>query len=212
MSDVNHDWESPINGDDFHRTSASDRCSESTLWILRTIRTLTKRFLHAHFKEGTSLINNVPAGELYRQLLDMPSSSTPFLPTSDDNIYECVRIIAILFATAIVNSVPLSVAINVAAPRMYETPNPIQALIKALKKSGTTDCWGPGMTGNFLWVCKIGCAATENGSIPFKWLYLEQARAAIFALRNRQYKDLLVACETVLNVQEILRWPATPAA
>ena len=61
------------------------------------------------------------------------------------------------------------------------------------------------MTGNFLWVCKTGCAAAVNGSVLFKWLYLEQARASVHALRGRRYKELLEACETVLKVQEGLR-------
>lgn len=208
LSPIN--WESPINGDEFVRTASNDKCSESSLWILRSMRTLTKRFLHARFKEETSLINNGPAAEMYNNLLKMPSSSVPFLPTTDDYVYECIRIIAIFWATAIVHNVPLSIAVSVAAARMTGTPQPVDALVRALKKSGTTDCWGYGMIGNFMWVCKTGCAAVSSGSIPFKWLYLEQARAVIHGLRNRLYRELLEACETVLQVQEGLRLPTTP--
>ena len=204
-------WESPINGDDFKRTALNVRCSESTLWILRTMRTLKKRFLQARFRDDESLINNVTARSIYNNLLEMPSSSIPYLPTSDDFVYECIRITAILWATSFVYNVPMSVATSIAGQRMPDTPDPVEALVKALKKSGTNDCWGHGMMGNFLWVCKTGCIVAPNGSVPFKWVYLEQARAAVLGLRYRLYRPLLVACETVLQLQDGLRMPTQEA-
>lgn len=150
-------------------------------------------------------MDDTVASELYGSLLEFPSAAVPDLPTSDDHVYESVRLAAIIWTTAIVHNVPLSAAVSVAAGRPDSTSPPLDALVNALKKSGTADCWGSSMTGNFLWVCKTGCAAADNGSIPFKWFYLEQARAAVHALRERLYVELLVACETTLRVQEGLR-------
>ena len=171
------------------------------------MRHLTTMFLHARFNERRTLVDNDHASRTFHALLRMPSAAIPCLPSTDDKSYECVRITAIIWSTALIHNIALAAAVDIAASHMPETPAPITALVSALRQSATSDCWGSDLIGAFMWVVKTGCAITVSGSIPFKWFYLENARAAVHGLRHRQYTDILGSSETMLKVQEGLRRP-----
>lgn len=196
-------WESPVNSDDFSNTANTPECNPFTLHILEQTRAMTTSYFDVRHNRRSFSDFRQEAVELYHNLLRMNPANVPFLSTTDDWIYECVRIAAIIWATAIFENIPISIAVTVAAVRMRSTPQPIQALVQALKKTNTEECWN-GMIGSFLWVCKLGCIAAPTGSVAFKWLFLEVARATVLGLRSRQYHDLLQGCETILKLQATL--------
>ena len=151
------------------------------------------------------LTNDREALRIYQTLLRMPSSSAPYVATTGDNVYECIRLTALIWSTAILHHVSFSEALTIATRYSNTSIALTYALIQSLKRSNTVDCWGTAMIGSFMWVAKTACAAFPTGSVSFKWVYLENARATVYGLRNRLYVDILEGTETLLKVQERLR-------
>lgn len=198
-------WESPINGDDFSRARASRLCNSHTVHILQQVQQLTARYLDGNHDASSDPTVAAFLRTTYQELLDMTNADTAFtISTNATWIHECVRLTAIIWVTAMIEMVPISHAALMVTTRLPDLADPVQSLLRALKKTDTKDCWND-MIGTFMWVVKVGCVAAPTGSVLYKWFYLEVARATVLGLRNQQHADVLYGCTVILRIQATLR-------
>lgn len=118
--------------------------------------------------------------EIRERLASLPSAHTPGLPTSSDWEYESCRIASLIYASAIIMRVPLSVAAASGPSIIFDNERPLiqtgygcdnesaaqsQCLVKllyeTLERSNTEDIWGD-MAGVLYWVSLVGAAAGRN--------------------------------------------------
>jgi hypothetical protein len=117
--------------------------------------------------------------EIRERLASLPSAYTPGLPISGDWVYESCRIASIIYASAIILRVPLSVAaepgrsIILADSPLVQTggssgnnrasppPRLDEVLYEALERSNTEYVWGD-MSGVLYWVSLVGAAAART--------------------------------------------------
>ncbi|CAI6327870.1 unnamed protein product [Periconia digitata] len=110
--------------------------------------------------------------EIRTKLALLPSAFVPGLPTSGDFVYEACRITAIIYTSAIIMRVPLSVAAeparnvvlldraSVQPPEVF-TKRLTQSLYEIIERTNVGDIWGD-MAGVFYWVSAVGAAASRT--------------------------------------------------
>jgi hypothetical protein len=167
-------------------------CSGLTYDLICDMRDITELFIthdatldHMFDKEGhaynaqpwpSSTEFEAKLTEVRAKVASLPSARIPGLPTTNDWVYEACRIAAIIYVSAIIMRVPLSVAANpnrnivtrdlvsftgslesttVFVPRLTET------LYEVIEKTNTGDVWN-NMSGVFYWVTAVGAAAART--------------------------------------------------
>lgn len=167
-------------------------CSEYTYDLLCDMRDLTDIFI-AHntgldtvldveshtdaSRLGPSLIDyKAKVAWIRAKVASLPSAYMPHLPVTNDWIYEACRIAAIIYTSAIVMRVPLSVAAepskNMILLDAASAEDPLhqgqvfstrltEALYEVMEKSNVGDIWND-MAGVFYWVSAVGAAAART--------------------------------------------------
>ncbi|KAF2083316.1 hypothetical protein K490DRAFT_69931 [Saccharata proteae CBS 121410] len=139
--------ESPIfcpNGS-FHTLSRSPLCSSATLALLTDMLTLTELFLehHADTTCGSSTTTTAnttcspttttPSSQtpytvlttsLLSRLYSLPSASSPNTPVHRDWIYESIRLLSLVYATALHRCLPFSIAYAQTTDPQSPSPSP----------------------------------------------------------------------------------------
>jgi hypothetical protein len=166
----------------------SDLCSEYTYELLCDMRDLTDLFLLYHDDLDTVrdveapyyMRNSVPVlspyeyaeriMEIQSRLSKMPSAYSPGLPVSNDWVYECCRITAIIYTTALVLRVPFSTASDPARSPVLSNsfpaahplpPRLTDILYQTLEKTNLKELWKL-MSGVLYWVTTVGAAAART--------------------------------------------------
>lgn len=181
-------------------------CSVGTAGIILEIQTCTDLFLARWSYAGEG--RRVSSGQLancdsqlqviYSRLLSLPSAETDMAP---DWIYESCRIAALIYCQSMVHGTSLA---NSASTAHATTVRPssrsvtlLSALHSALEKTDTRSCWGPDLSGVFLWVTLIGSSASwmlarlkpkdhsQTATWPAKVFSLYAMRAAAFGPFDR---------------------------
>lgn len=98
---------------------------------------------------------NDEAREIRARSFALPSANSPNLPVSKDFVYESCRIVAIIYAQAIVEQEPFSKTATMAL---------IDKLHEVLKNTYLANVWKD-MAGVLYWVCAAGAAATRTSVV-----------------------------------------------
>ncbi|KAK4980824.1 hypothetical protein LTR66_010341 [Elasticomyces elasticus] len=100
------------------------------------------------------------AAEIQRRLITRPAANTSNNPVSGDWAYECIRLTALIYTTALLRCTPFSVAAPLTTDPYTSTPSIIKSLGAALIKAYKYSCWAD-MPGCLLWVGVVGGAAAR---------------------------------------------------
>jgi hypothetical protein len=186
--------ESPLFGtsNDFETVANDPCCSKATRNILVDMRDLSDLFIanrivlaseHSIKQEDGGratraiLEYNDKASEIRARVFSLPSASSPNLAISNDFIYEACRIVAIIYAQAIVEQEPFSkvgalhyfpggvgsraTASGTNATSQSAARPLIDQLHEALKNTDLANVWND-MAGVLYWVCAVGAAAARR--------------------------------------------------
>ncbi|KAF1918044.1 hypothetical protein BDU57DRAFT_528530 [Ampelomyces quisqualis] len=186
--------ESPLfgSGNDFETFANDPCCSKATRCILVDMRDLSDLFIanrmvlaseHSIKQEDGGratraiLEYNDKARGIRARIFSLPSACSPHLAVSNDFVYEACRIVAIIYAQAIVEQVPFSkvgefyyfpgsfgsgpTASSANATSQLATRPLIDQLHEALKNTDLANVWND-MAGVLYWVCTVGAAAART--------------------------------------------------
>lgn len=176
---------------EMYSTLQASACSEWTYELLCDMRDLTDLFI-AHCSENTVHVSLAQADtarfasllpdydskvfEIRTKLASLPSAYTSGSPVTGDWVYESCRIAAIIYTSAIITRVPLSVA---AEPRknaiIQDTASTdhhrgvgnvfntrlTEALYEVMERTNTGAIWDD-MSGVYYWVAAVGAAAARS--------------------------------------------------
>jgi hypothetical protein len=170
----------------------SQYCSGTTLGLLCDMRELTDICI-AHSAALDTVFDldvqshdawHAPSLETYdaklagirARLVSLPSAHVPNLCTTHDWVYEACRIAAIIYTSAMIMRVPLSVAaypvgnvimrdiaslMGATDSEQASIPRLTETLYETIEKTNIGDLWGS-MTGVFYWVTTVGAAAART--------------------------------------------------
>lgn len=144
-------------------------CSVGTAGIILEIQKCTDIFL-ARWNQASNG-HRISSGQLancdsqlhviYSRLASLPSTENDISP---DWIYESCRIAALIYCQSLVHGTSLAnsaSAMHTATDRSGSRSGTVlSALHEALDKTDTRRCWGPDLSGVFLWVTLIGASAS----------------------------------------------------
>ncbi|KAF2640595.1 hypothetical protein P280DRAFT_322313 [Massarina eburnea CBS 473.64] len=163
-------------------------CKEYTYELLSDMRELTDLFIAHHAGAGAILDVETDAEMVHHssstldyvtkiatirtKLASLPSARVQGLPTSNDFVYESCRIAAIIYTSAILTRVPLSVAAdpmrNVVLLDSASASHPdifnkrlTETLYEVIEFTNIGDIWR-NMSGVFYWVTAVGAAAART--------------------------------------------------
>ncbi|KAL6707271.1 hypothetical protein ACN47E_004259 [Coniothyrium glycines] len=178
-------------------TQLYSHCTVQTLDVLRDIDELIQVVLSQSGQEivgGTTHLQRASEDgqlhQIYSRLLFRPSTEDDAAP---DRIYECCRLAALIFCSALIQDTSLAVA----ASSLYasNTPFPetqsatlLSSLHSAIDQTNVRGCWGE-LRVLFLWVTLIGASASwaphmympmDDTMIPLTWT---RKCFALYALR-----------------------------
>ncbi|KAK9428986.1 hypothetical protein V1505DRAFT_375488 [Lipomyces doorenjongii] len=94
------------------------------------------------------------AAKIYDRALFRPSAAAAGITISNDWTYECIRLTAIIYTTALVYRIPFSVAGTIST----DETNLVHSLVDAIKKADDGN-WAA-LPGCLLWVILVGSAAS----------------------------------------------------
>ncbi|KAK9336606.1 hypothetical protein V1521DRAFT_16085 [Lipomyces starkeyi] len=198
--------------------------SGHTLDILSDMRNLTEAFLKVTdedhevgsdpaTKDGmgpkfTRTDFQIWAAKLYVRTLCRPSATVAGTAISNDWTYECIRLTAIIYTTALLHRIPFSIASTITT----DVRNFAHSLLDAFLK--TDDVSWSKLPGCLLWVCLVGSAAARvaapkvQGCVAdhsiLNWLMLMAGRTIVMA-KSRHEGSVMGALLTMLGVQRYLR-------
>lgn len=176
---------------DFFSLKRSRRCVGRTYDLLCDMRDLTTAFLE-HYKARPAVLEGrddhlgweaeqqrladyeTVVSEIHMRLLALPSAEDPGAPMEGDNMYETIRLTALIYSTAIAHHIPLHSAVatvDYISKKTHKKPSVLLRLLAYLGKTDMSDLWGD-MAGVFLWVSLIGGAAswqTPEQDLRYVW-------------------------------------------
>jgi hypothetical protein len=177
---------------DFVTAVQDHACCESTHDLLCDMRDLTDLFI-AH-NAASDAVEDIDAYvqdarrrsasteydkklfEMRARLASLPSARLPGLPTTNNWVYEACRMASIIYASAIIMRVPLSLAAEpgrniimrdiMSLEGSFEssqafTPRLTETLYEVMEKTNIGDLWN-NMSGVFYWVVTVGAAAART--------------------------------------------------
>lgn len=121
---------------------------------------------------------------IFKDVLALPSAALPNHRLSGDWIFECCRLLSLIYATAVIHRVPFSAATPLAAD-ISNTPRILLKLYAALRRTDLANCWGT-MSGCLFWVTTVACPAahlpdgarrTPEEDLAKKWFIMMAIRA-----------------------------------
>lgn len=166
-------------------------CNPFTYELICDMRDLTDLFIAQHSSvdtasgvvdadaESSSQITARPIStaeynrrlaEIRTKLALLPSAMVPGHSSSGDFVYEACRLASIIYTSAIITGLPLSVAAEPARNAVLLDPacvNPdftrrlTQSLYEIMERTNVGDIWGD-MCGVFYWVTSVGAAASRT--------------------------------------------------
>ncbi|GAB7350928.1 hypothetical protein MBLNU459_g1438t2 [Dothideomycetes sp. NU459] len=158
---------------DYSTINRSQKCTPSTLAIIKMTRDLTQVALMIHDIQSREVHFAGPRVAGYWQALQQQSNlifGILALPKDDhgDDTYESVRLCARIYASAIQQKVPLSVAANPSASSRSDiidckaTPLMVK---ETLMRTDIPDCWNS-MVGVLFWITLVAGAACNAAPQP----------------------------------------------
>lgn len=112
--------------------------------------------------------------KIHTRLLALPSAEDSGSPLEGDDMYETIRLTALIYSTAIAHHIPLHSAVatvDYVSQSTHNKPSILLRLLAYLVKTDMSDLWGD-MAGVFLWVSLVGGAAswqTPEQDLQYVW-------------------------------------------
>jgi hypothetical protein len=221
------DYHSPISplSAPLNMTQPSGVCSKATSEIIGDMQRCTSIFLARwnHMGDAPGMSSGQLAGydaqlqAIYSGILSLPSSEDDLVP---DWTYESCRIAALIYCRSIIHGATFADSANIPPARLSASlsggPTLLSSLHEALGKTDTFRCWGPDLSGAFLWVTLIGSAASwdtahslsrghdEEKALSLAWMRkcftLYAVRAAV-SVPFAQADATIQALRTMLEVR-----------
>lgn len=196
------DMESPISCPDqgFTTIPKSKRCQTHTLRLLEDVRSFVQQIIEDSESEGNiSIAKLTRRSDLEAHILDLPSAWRQNLPTSEDWIYECCRLAAIVMIGAALRSSSL----HTEAVRS----GLVAHAQRALRMADTDDLWGQ-MSGVLFWVVWVFhvrdvdvADQSASDTTNFAWLTALQLRLQMHAMYARSQWACTLPVATIIRFQ-----------
>ena len=220
--------ESPIYWDaqDTNMHYLAESCTPGTLSILRDMRALTSWLLgtsQATYVHHASTWHNggfdlapdsVDPAEIEQRCFSRPAINTAQDITEKDWIYEALRLASLVYATALHQKCPFSIAHSMAAARLGTT-SVARLIVRAVHMTDSTYLWRD-LSGCFFWLSLVGAASAAGRHAQYlrsiqtpadilcrKMLSMSSMRG-LQMLAGEHSQMVHISCRNILDVQNIL--------